>query len=128
MILGSTERPGFWVSDRGSELDDLLRDWVERSVYDESGRVLGERPRFLERPNYNFQLDFFSEPEGPGSSPSEHWFAPCHVVRGLSRIPLPRSFEAASRPWEQVVRSLWVSDSPQGLASYTIPTASNPPT
>ena len=43
---------------------------------------------------------------------------------GLPRIPLPRAFEAVSRPLDQVARSLCGSDSPQGLASYSIATAS----
>ena len=125
MILGPTEKAEFLgVSDSGTALDDLLRDWMERSVYDELDRLLGELPRLLERPSYNFRHNLFPRLRDldrrlPGVGLH-------HVmwVGGLPRIPLPQSFEGVSRPLDQVVRSMSASDSPQGLASYPIATSS----
>ncbi len=111
------------MSYSGTVLDGLLRDWAERSVYDELDRVLRELPELLERPSYNFRHRLFpslrdidSRLPGVGLH---------HVVwlGGLPRIPLPRAFEEVSRPLDQVARDLCSSDSPQGLASYSIATA-----
>lgn len=124
MILGPRRARFLGVSDSGTALDGLLRDWVEPSVYDELNRVLRELPRLLERPSYNFQHSLYPslrviDNRIPGVG-LHHvaWLA------GLPRIPLPGAFEAVSRPLDQVARSMCTSDSPQGLASYSIATAS----
>ena len=112
------------MSYSGAVLVGLLRDWMERSVYDELDRVLGELPGLMERPSYNFRYHLFPSLRDldrrlPGVGLHDVMWA-----GGLPRIPLPQSFEAVSRPLDQVARSLCASDSPQGLASYSIATAS----